>query len=110
MSVYLAGILSETGLPVARGGFKKAQPPPYIVYIFSHSSNFTADSRVYLKRDHYQIELYTEKKDIALEETLEGIFDTNGLIYDKTETYLESEQLIEVLYEIQLIGGQTNAG
>ena len=110
MSVSLPAMLSETGLPVARGSFKKAQAPPYIVYIFSHSSNFTADSRVYLKRDHYQVELYTEKKDVALEENLEGIFDAHGLVYDKTETYLESEQLIEVLYEIQLIGGQTNAG
>lgn len=110
MSGYLASILSETGLPVARGGFKKAQAPPYIVYIFSYSSNFAADSKVYLKRDNYQIEMYTEKKDIALEENLEGIFDTHGLVYDKTETYLESEQLIEVLHEIQLIGGQANAG
>lgn len=110
MSAYLAEILSQTGLPVARGGFKKPQSPPYIVYVFSHSSNFTADSKVYLKRDHYQIELYTEKKDTALEENLEGSFDSHGLVYDKTETYLESEKLIEVLYEIQLIGGQTNAG
>jgi hypothetical protein len=110
MSAYLAQILSEAGIPVTRGGFKKAQALPYIVYVFSHSNNFSADSKVYLKRDNYQIELYTEKKDIALEERLEGIFDEHGLVYDKTETYLESEKLIEVLYEIQLIGGQTNAG
>lgn len=110
MSAYLAQILSETGLPVARNAFLKSQAPPYIVYVFSHSDNFSADSKVFLKRDNYQIELYTEKKDIALEERLEGIFDEHGLVYDKTETYLESEKLIEVLYEIQLIGGQTNAG
>ena len=61
---------------------------------------------MYLKRDNYQIELYTEKKDIALEETLEGIFDEHGLVYDKTETYLQSEKLLEVIYEIQLIGGK----
>ncbi len=105
MSAYLAQLLTETGLPVARNAFLKAQAPPYIVYVFSHSDNFAADSKVYLKRDNYQIELYTEKKDIALEEKLEGIFDECGLVYDKTETYLESEKLIEVIYEIQLIGG-----
>ena len=105
MSAYLAGILTETGLPVARNAFLKAQDPPYIVYVFSHSSNYAADSKVYLKRDNYQVELYTEKKDIALEELLEGIFDSHGLVYDKTETYLESEKLIQVIYEIQLIGG-----
>lgn len=110
MSVYLAQMLAEAGVPVARNAFLKLQVPPYIVYVFSYSDNFTADSKVYLKRDNYQIELYTEKKDIALEDKLEGIFDEHGLVYNKTETYLESEKLIEVLYEIQLIGGQTNAG
>ena len=105
MSAYLAQLLSEAGVPVARSAFLKQQAPPYIVYVFSHSNNFLADSKVFLKRDNYQIELYTEKKDIALEEKLEGIFDAHGLVYDKTEVYLESEKLIEVLYEIQLIGG-----
>jgi hypothetical protein len=107
MSAYLAQILGEAGIPVARGGFKKAQAPPYIVYVFSHSSNYAADSKVYVKRDNYQVELYTEKKDIALEEILEGIFDAHGLFYDKTETQLESEGLIEVLFEIQMIGGKS---
>ena len=105
MSAALAGILGEVGISVARTAFLKPQPPPYIVYVFSHSSNYAADSKVYLKRDHYQIELYTDKKDTALEEKLEGVFDSHGLVYDKTETYLESEKLTEVIYEIQLIGG-----
>ena len=106
MSAFFARILAETGVPVARSGFLQPQAPPYIVYVFSHSDNFAADSQVYLKRDNYQVELYTEKKDIALEETLEGIFDAYGLVYDKTETYLQSEKLLEVIYEIQLIGGK----
>jgi hypothetical protein len=109
MSAYLAQILSETGVPVARNSFLQPKPPPYIVYVFSHSNNYTADSMVYLKRDNYQVELYTEKKDIALEEKLEGIFDSYGLVYDKTETYLQSEQLLEVIYEIQMIGGKEYA-
>lgn len=109
MNAYLALILGKTGVPVARNSFLKPQAPPYIVYAFSHSNNFAADSKVYLKRDNYQVELYTDKKDIALEEKLEGIFDAYGLVYDKTETYLESEKLLEVLYEIQMIGGNENA-
>jgi len=106
MSAFLAQMLSEAGVPVARNAFLKPQAPPYIVYVFSHSDNFSADSKVYLKRN----KLYTEKKDTALEEKLEGVFDSHGLVYDKAETYLESEKLVEVIYEIQLIGGQNNAG
>ncbi len=105
MSVYLAVILEEMGIPIARNAFLQPQSPPYIVYVFSHSTNYVADSRVYLKRGNYQIELYTEKKDPALEAKLEGLFDAHGLVYDKTESYLDSEKLLEVIYEIQLIGG-----
>ena len=71
MSTFLARILAETGVPVARSSFHQPQAPPYIVYVFSHSDNFAADSQVYLKRDNYQVELYTEKKDIALEKWTE---------------------------------------
>ncbi|MBT3320187.1 MAG: hypothetical protein HN948_10475 [Clostridia bacterium] len=109
MSAILAQILSEAEVSVARNSFKKQQNPPYIVYVFSHSNNFSADSKVYIKRENYRVELYTDKKDVALEEKLEGIFDKYGLVYDKTETYLESEKLIEVMYEIQLIGGKSYA-
>jgi len=109
MSVILAQMLAEVGIPVARNAFLKPQAPPYIVYVFTHSNNFTADSQVYLKRDNYQVELYTEKKDMVLEDKLEGIFDDHGIVYDKTETYLPSEQLLEVIYEIQIIGGNDNA-
>jgi hypothetical protein len=105
MSVYLANLLTEMGIPIARNAFLQAQAPPYIVYVFSHSTNYLADSKVYLKRGNYQIELYTEKKDPALEAKLEGLFDAHGLVYDKTESYLDSEKLLEVIYEIQLIGG-----
>ena len=53
MSAYLAQLLSEAGVPVARSAFLKQQAPPYIVYVFSHSNNFLADSKVFLKRDNY---------------------------------------------------------
>jgi hypothetical protein len=105
MSAYLAGLLEEVGVPVARGGFKTAQSPPYIVYVFAYSSNYAADSSVYVKRGNYQVELYIERKDPALEETLEGVFDGEGIFYDKTETAIESEGLIQIVYEIQLLGG-----
>ena len=40
------------------------------------------------------------KKDIALEEELEKILDAQGIFYNKTETYIKSEKLYEVLYEL----------
>lgn len=101
----LASMLQTIGVPIARNGFKKKQSPPYIVYTFAYSNNYAADSKVYLKRNNYQVELYTDKKEPGLELALENILDENEIIYDKTETYIATEDMLQVVYEIQLIGG-----
>jgi len=70
------------------------------VYLFSHSSNFGADNKVHSQADNYQVELYTKTKDPAVEALIEGLFDANDIFWEKTETYIESEGLYQVLYEI----------
>ena len=37
-----------------------------------------------------------------LEEQVEAVLDAYELFYEKTETYIESEQLYEVLYEMEV--------
>ena len=37
-----------------------------------------------------------------LEEQVEAVLDAHGLFYEKTETYIESEKLYEVLYEMEV--------
>ena len=96
----LFNLLKSTGLPVAYHHFASPPSPPYIVYLFSYSSNFGADNRVYNKQSNYQVELYSTKKDPASEKLLEDLFDDNDIYWEKTETYIESEGLYQVLYEI----------
>lgn len=98
--VTLANLLKTTGLPVAYHHFIKPPAPPYVVYLSSHSSNFGADDKVYSKSPNYQVELYTTKKDLASEKLLEDLFDDNDIYWEKTETYIKSEGLYQVLYEI----------
>ncbi len=93
-------LLKSTGLPVAYHNFTPPPTPPYIVYLFAFSSNFGADNKVYRKVPHYQVELYTTKKDPATEKILEDLFDTHDIYWEKSETYIESEGLYQVLYEI----------
>ena len=45
-----------------------------------------------------RIELYTDKKEPATELRLETVLDNAGIFYNKTETWIESEKLYEVLY------------
>ena len=96
----LFNLLKTTGLPVAYRHFVSPPAPPYVVYLFSYSSNFGADNKVYQKVPNYQVELYTQIKDPTSEALIEGLFDENGIYWEKTETYIDSEGLYQVLYEI----------
>lgn len=93
-------ILEEIGLPFAYDHFAEGEnpEPPFICYRTPGSSNFSADGCVYLKTDNIYLELYTDRKDVDTEERIEAVLDRHGCFYDKTETYIESERLYEVMY------------
>lgn len=94
-------------LPVAYSHFPAddAPQPPYIVYLHAYSSDMMADNQNYVGIGNYQVELYSRNKDTANEAALEALFKSNRLPYRKTEAWLASEGLRQVVYEIQLIGG-----
>lgn len=98
----LYNLLKSTGLPVDYNHFKTPPSLPYIVYLFTYSDNFGADNKVYQKIDNYRVELYSDKKDLVSEKLIEDLLDENEIFYDKTETYIESEELYQVIYEIQI--------
>ena len=93
-------LLKTTGLPVAYHHFTSPPSPPYVVYLFSYSSNFGADDKVYKAFKNFQVELYTKVKDTASEALIEDVFGANSIYWEKTETYIDSEGLYQVLYEI----------
>lgn len=102
--------LKTLGMPVAYGEFvnteeNPAPSPPFITYQFAYSGNFKADNQNYVDAGFYQVELYTRKKDPVSEKKVQDLFKFLRLPYSKVETYLESEGLRQVVYEIQLIGG-----
>ena len=93
-------ILIEIGLPFAYSHFAEGESPdpPFICYLFPGSDNFSADGRVYFKFNRAHIELYTDAKDPVLEDRIETVLDGHGIYYEKTETWIASEKLYEVLY------------
>lgn len=100
----LVKLLEETGIPFAYDHFAEGESPdpPFICYLLPQSNNFSADGKVYLKVSSVNIELYTDSKDLAVEQTLEAVLDTHGIFYDKTEVWIESEKLYEVLYSFEM--------
>jgi len=102
----LLAILKEFGIPFAYDHFAEgeAPEPPFICYLLPGSNHFAADGRVYFKISGVRLELYTDYKDLGLESRLDGLLDACGIFYGKTETWIESERLYEVLYSFELEG------
>lgn len=96
----LINILKETEIPFAYDHFAEGESPepPFICYLLPGSNNFSADGKVYFKANEVHIELYTDFKDLAVEQKLEAVLDEHGIFYNKSETWIESEKLYEVLY------------
>ena len=100
----LLQILSETQIPFAYHHFAEGESPepPFICYLLPGSNNFSADGKVYYKINEVHIELYTDLKDLAVEQQLEDVLDEHGIFYNKSETWVESEKLYEVLYTFEM--------
>ena len=95
-------MLSELNIPYAYDHFAEgeAPEPPFICFLFPGSDNFSADNVVYAAFEELHIELYTDEKDPELEEQVEDLLTGRELFWQKTEVWIESEKLYEVLYRM----------
>ena len=99
----IVAMLEEAGLPLAYDHFAEGESPdpPFLVFLFPSSDNFSADGRVYLKVEVVHIELYTDEKNPETERLVEDVLDAHDIFYEKTEVWIESERLYEVLYSFE---------
>lgn len=97
-------MLNEMGIPFAYVHFAEGESPepPFICYLLPQSDNFSADGKVYYKISGVHIELYTDIKDLSVEQKVEAVLDTHGIFYEKSEVWIESEKLYEVLYTFEM--------
>lgn len=97
-------MLGEMQIPFAYDHFAEGESPdpPFICYLLPGSNNFSADGRVYYKISEVHIELYTDLKDLSVESAVEAVLDKYGIFYQKSEVWIESERLYEVLYNFEM--------
>ena len=95
-------ILEKIGLPFAYDHFAEGESPnpPFICYLIPNSDNFSADGIVYHEIEDIDIELYCDKKDPITEKKIADFLTANKIYYEKQETYIESEKMILVIFEI----------
>ena len=98
-------ILNETGLPFTYYSYPIGEVPnlPYMVFYYPNTENFGADDVVYAHISALNVELYTKNKDFQTEQAVESVFVSHGLFWDKSESYLDSEHMHEVLYEMEIV-------
>lgn len=96
-------MLEEMGFPFAYHHFAEGESPepPFVCYLLPGSNNFSADGKVYYKINEVRIELYTDWKDLAVEQGVEAVLDVHGVFYNKSEVWIQSEKLYEVLYTFE---------
>lgn len=100
----LVKIIEEMGIPFAYDHFAEGESPdpPFLCYLLPSSDNFAADGRVYYKMSEVRIELYTDFKDVSLEEKVTAVLDNHGIFYEQSEVWIEEEKLYEVAFEFAM--------
>lgn len=96
----LTALLLTLGIPVAYSHFDHPQKPPFAVFYLLEDENMSADDGVYFTDSRFNVELYTRRKDPALERRVQRLLRDNGLYWEKAESFIESEGVYEVLYQI----------
>lgn len=102
----VADMVAEFGIPSAYYQFNKdtATAPPFTCFFFTTNNDAIADNSNYVKIEHLAIEVYTAAvKDFELERTVEDVLASHGMVWTKSEASIDSEQLYEVIYEMDVI-------
>ena len=74
--------------------------PPFICFLYPRAENFGADNLVYHHFNRLDIEVYTDYKDPDMEANIEEVLTEHELYYEKSEVWIETEKMYEVLYEL----------
>ena len=99
--------LEGLGFSVAYRRFGEGDTPktPFVVFYFPSTDNFGADGTVYKEVNELDIELYSDRKDIAAEQLISAWLTENNLFFEKQEYWIESEEWIQVIFEATCLGG-----
>jgi hypothetical protein len=96
-------LLKTLNIPVAYDHFisNKEISIPFVVYREINTDTFKADGKTYYRPYNFEIELITEKKEVAIQETIEKLLTDNNIPYDiADEIWDDDEKIYHNYYEI----------
>ena len=98
-------MLESVGIPCAYYQFADdtGQQPPFICFYYGDSNDLAADNTNYLHVERLYVELYTDEKNFALEKTVETILNNNGIVFAKSQGYIDSERMYVTVYQSDIV-------
>ena len=97
-------MISEIGLSYAYYQFPETgQQPPFICWMLDGIDDLYADNSNYQRIAVLIIELYTDEKDFDNEAAVEGVLASHGLSYGMAEQYIDSEDMQETVYTMEVV-------
>jgi hypothetical protein len=96
-------LLKTLNIPVAYDHFisNKEISIPFVVYREINTDTFKADGKTYYRPYNFEIELITEKKEVAIQEAIEKLLTDNNIPYDiADEIWDDDEKIYHNYYEI----------
>ena len=97
-------MMQEMELPFAYQHYAEGESPapPFLLFLSPGENTFSADNSMYFSFKMLDIELYTDVKNPELEKQVEQVLKCHKIYYTKSEIWIESEKLYEVLYETEV--------
>nr|DAL97508.1 MAG TPA: hypothetical protein [Caudoviricetes sp.] len=98
-------MLGEMGIEYRYHHFETegAINPPFLIWILPGTDNFMADGITYQGISELDIELYTDTRNFEQEKSIERVLKKYELSWNKTERHIQSENMFEVLYEMEVL-------
>lgn len=97
-------MLASIGLPYAYYQFHgTGTEPPFICFYYGDSDDVYADDTNYQRITNLTVEFYSDAKDFDNEALIEKTLSENGLTYQKSEQYIDTEKLHETIYEMEVL-------
>ena len=90
--------------PCTYGSFKSTPSIPFCTVNFAYNNDMIADNQNYQDVGQYQLEYYNSITYQPDEQKIESKLTELCLPYTKVETFLDSEDLYQFIYEFQIIG------
>lgn len=79
---------------------------PFLTIHSEQPDNFKADNAVFCEKWNFRLDLYSAEKNLTIEKEIKDLLNENGIVWDKTESYLSDENCWEVEFEFQVMGDE----